>query len=271
MPTMLLRHYFSSLTTTHHPGIHMHINVDVTTLVHCDLIRGMAIAVAAHLQALELWAMALVPPAAPKKCTSERQGRKGGGIVAWRAHHATGQAPGGRGTDSRQGVVLVPWVVHTLWPQPHPLQARHRHPHPLPPPLLPLLSQCIPWQVAVHHHLAVTSTELSTQKNWFSSVWSHLGCGPMLGFQHVIALAKWWREQRLLKERQPWVWPLVALSKDFCRCCGNVEDIYSIDKLVKHDTYIHSMKSLECVVMNATCILNINCVLDTLFSFSQKL
>jgi len=56
--------------------------------------------------------------------------------------------------------------------------------------------------VAVHHHLAATSTELSTQKNWFSSVWSHLDCGPMLGFQHVVALAKWWREQGFLKERQ---------------------------------------------------------------------
>ena len=92
MPTMLLRHYFSSPTITHHPGIHMHINVDVTTLVRCDLIRGMAITVAVHLQALELWAMALAPPAVPKRCTSERQGRKGGGIVAWCAHHVTGQA-----------------------------------------------------------------------------------------------------------------------------------------------------------------------------------
>jgi len=56
--------------------------------------------------------------------------------------------------------------------------------------------------VAVHHHLAATSTELSTQRNWFSSVWSHLDCGPMLGFQQVVALAKWWREQGFLKERQ---------------------------------------------------------------------
>lgn len=54
MPTMLLRPYFSSLTITHRPEIHMHINVDVTTLVRCDPIRGMVIAVAVHLQALEL-------------------------------------------------------------------------------------------------------------------------------------------------------------------------------------------------------------------------
>lgn len=67
------------------------------------------------------------------------------------------------------------------------------------------------------------------------------------------------------------MWPLVGISKDCCRCCGNVEDIYYIDRLVKHETCIHSMKSLECVVMNATCILNINSVLNTLFSFSQKL
>lgn len=36
------------------------------------------------------------------------------------------------------------------------------------------------------------------------------------------------------------MWPLVGVSKDYCRCCGNVEDIYYVDKLVKHETYIHT-------------------------------
>lgn len=168
MPTMLLKHYFNSLTITRlHPGTHMHISVVVTTLVRCALIKEMDTVVAVHPQARGSSVMALVLPAVPRRCTSERQGRKGGGTVAWRAHHETGQAPGGRGTDSRQGVVLGLWVVHTLWPQLHPLPAHHPHPHPLPPPLLPLLSLCIPWQwVVVHHRLAATSTGLSTQKNW---------------------------------------------------------------------------------------------------------
>jgi len=243
---MLLRHYSSSLTIIHHLGIHMHINVVVTTLVHCALIKEMDTVVAVHPQALGLWAMASALPAVSKRCISERQGRKGGGIVAWRAHHATGQVPGGQGTDSRQGVVLEPWVGHTLWPQPHHLPARHRHPHPLPPPLLPLLSLCIPWRwVAVHHHHAATSTGLSMQKNWLLGVWSHLGHDPVLGFQHVVALAGWWIEQGNTEGeatvRMAFGWNISRLLwvLNNTLSCGNMEDIYYIDTLVKNKT-IHT-------------------------------
>lgn len=214
MPTMLPRHYSSLLTITRlHPGIHTHINVVVTTLVHYALIREMATAVAVRPQVLGLWVMALVLPVVPKRCTSERQGRKGGGIVALHAHNATGQAPGGRGTDSRQGVVVGPWVGHTLWPQPPPLPARHHHLHPLPPPLLPLLSQCIPWRwVAVrHHHHAVTSTELSTQTNWLPVFWLHSCCAPVHGFQHLVALVAWWREQGYTEGEMALCWKIKGL------------------------------------------------------------
>lgn len=197
MLTMLLRRYSSSLTITRlHLGIHMHISAVVTTLVHCALIKEMDTVVDVHPQARGSSAMALALLAVPRRCTSERQGRKGGGIVAWHAHHETGQAPGGRGTDSRQGVELGRWVVHILWPRPHPLPAHRRHPHPLPPPLLPLLSLCIPWQwVVVHHRRAATYTGLSTQKNLLPRIWSQLGHGPVLGFQRIVALARWWREE----------------------------------------------------------------------------
>ena len=83
MLTTQLRHCSSSLTTTHHHlETRTHTSGDVITLEHCVLIKGTGTVVGVLLQVPELSVMALALPVVLRKCTSERQGRKGGGIVA---------------------------------------------------------------------------------------------------------------------------------------------------------------------------------------------